>query len=316
MNLTSIFRLPAALLLVVLAWPATAAEPQYPTGSRLGMDVPAGLVASKSFIGFEDRANEVAILLATLPEQAYPELAKSLTADALKAQGITLEKSENLTLSAGKAILVIGQQTLRNSDIRKWLMVVDTGKLTAIITAQIPLKASKIYSDDAIRAALLSLAVRPSVPQAEQLELVPFQMTQLADFRVGAVFPGTAIVLIDPQTPAKKSSAGSQMLIAAARGGPGPNDSRDTFAFRALSGVPNLKEVRVVSSEPLRMGGRQGHQMIAEGKHGDTGADIKLIQWLRFGTSGYLQIVGVSSRDNWDTAYPRFRQVRDGIDRR
>ncbi len=314
MSFFRFFRLSLAFLVLAAAFPATAAETQYPLGSRIGMTVPPGLVASKSFIGFEDRANKVAILLATLPDQAYPEIVKSLTADGLKAQGITLEKSETLTLPAGKAVLAIGRQKLRDSDIHKWLMVVDGAKLTAVVTVQIPLSAAKIYPDEMIRKALLSLALRPSVPQAEQLELVPFQLTKLADFRVGAVFPGVAIVLIDPKKAPDQASSGSQMLIAAARGEPGPNDNRDTFAFRALSGVPNLTEVRIVSAEPLRIGGRQGHQMIAQGKQGAT--DIKLIQWLRFGSGGFLQIVGIARRADWDKAYPRFREVRDGIDRR
>jgi len=312
----SFIRLSIAFLLLAVVAPASAADAQYPPGSRVGLEPPPGMVASRSFVGFEDRANEIAFLLAALPDQAYPEIAKSLTAEALKKQGITVETIETLTLPVGKAILAVGQQRLRNSDIRKWLLVVDAATLTAVVTVQIPLKASKIYPDELIRKALLSVSVRPSVPQAEQLELVPFKVTNLADFRVGAVVPGVAAILVDQQTDKVRAKASAQMLIAAARGEPGPNDDRNTFAFRALSGVPNLKDVRVVSAEPLRIGGRQGHQLIAEGKHGETGVAIKLIQWLRFGSGGYLQIVGISSRDGWDAAYPRFRAVRDGIDRR
>ena len=40
-------------------------------------------------------------------------------------------------------------------------------------------------------------------------------------------------------------------------------------------------------------------------------------QWkssrLRFGGGSYLRIVGVGRKTDWDTLFPRFRAVRDGI---
>ena len=40
------------------------------------------------------------------------------------------------------------------------------------------------------------------------------------------------------------------------------------------------------------------------------------MQWLRFGGSAYLHLVGVARSDGWTQAYARFRQVRDGIELR
>jgi hypothetical protein len=41
-----------------------------------------------------------------------------------------------------------------------------------------------------------------------------------------------------------------------------------------------------------------------------------VVQWLRFGGGGYMQIVGIARADAWKDAYPRFRSVRDGIEGR
>jgi hypothetical protein len=41
-----------------------------------------------------------------------------------------------------------------------------------------------------------------------------------------------------------------------------------------------------------------------------------MVQWLRFGTGGYLRIVAVSPSEDWDTMFARFRAVRDGINLR
>ena len=110
------------LLVCALALAATtayAAEVAYPPGSRIGLAPPAGMVPSKSFFGFEDATNNVAIILVTLPGEAFADLDKSVTADALKRQGVTLETREPIALSTGKAFLVIGRQEVEKTKIRK-----------------------------------------------------------------------------------------------------------------------------------------------------------------------------------------------------
>jgi hypothetical protein len=41
-----------------------------------------------------------------------------------------------------------------------------------------------------------------------------------------------------------------------------------------------------------------------------------MVQWLRFGTNGFLRMIGVSPADKWDQSFSRFRTVRDGIQMR
>ncbi len=64
------------------------------------------------------------------------------------------------------------------------------------------------------------------------------------------------------------------------------------------------------------MGGQQGHEMMASAKEAETGADINLVQWLRFGAGASLHLVGVAQPAAWTQAYARFRSVRDGIEPR
>jgi hypothetical protein len=66
----------------------------------------------------------------------------------------------------------------------------------------------------------------------------------------------------------------------------------------------------------LRIGGQQGHQILANAKDAIGTTDLTVMQWLRFGGGAYLQMVGVARTDAWKDAYPRFRSVRDGIETR
>ena len=47
-----------------------------------------------------------------------------------------------------------------------------------------------------------------------------------------------------------------------------------------------------------------------------TGADIEVVQWLRFGTGAYLRIFGFAPKDKWADTFTRFRAVRDGLEPR
>src|ERR1700758_2941377 len=77
-----------------------AAEVVFPTGSRIGIAPPPGVAASARFMGFEDPAKNVAIMVLALPSDAYDELERST--GGLGQQGATVEQRENLTLDPGK----------------------------------------------------------------------------------------------------------------------------------------------------------------------------------------------------------------------
>ncbi len=315
--MTSFRSLPLILVLLLASLPSSATEVAYPPGSRIGLAPPSGMVTSRNFFGFEDPHNNVAIIMVTLPGDAYAELSKTVTADALKQQGVTLELREAMSLSSGSGFLVIGRQEIEKTRLRKWILVASSPTLTALVTVQVPDTARPRYPDAAIRASLRTLAIRDTVPVDEQLGLLPFKVGELAGFRIGAVVPGRAIMLSDADSQGRPgASLEPHILVTVAPGRPAQNSDRDAFAREVFATIPNLKDIRFASSEPLRMGGQQGHQIIASAKDAEGANALTVVQWLRFGGGGFLQMVGIARTDAWKDAYQRFRAVRDGIDPR
>ena len=317
--MTSLRCLLVLFMLALGALPATAAELNYPPGSRIGLAPPPGLVPSKAFFGYEDPSNSVAMMLVALPPQAYADLDASVTAETLKRQGVTVESREALPLPSGKAFLVVGRQEVDNVKIRKWILVASSPTLTGFVTVQMPETATALYPDAAIRASLATLAFRAAVPVDEQLGLLPFKVSELSGFRIAGVIPGRAVMLSDAPAgaPGSPDSTNEPHIFAAiAAGGPAQSADRDTFAREVFATLPNTREIRVTTSEPLRMAGQQGHQIIADAKDASGTSPLTVVQWLRFGGGGYMQIVGIARADAWKDAYPRFRSVRDGIEAR
>ncbi len=303
------------LALALPAWCAGAAEVVYPPGSRLGLVPPAGMVPSSNFVGFEDSDTQAAIILASLPAEAFSELEHTMTADALRKGGMTLERREPISFASGKAFLVVGRQEVAKTKLRKWIVVGSSPALTALVTFQIPDAAKASYSDAAIRSTLATVAIRTSVPVEEQLSLLPFSVGDLAGFQVGGVIPGRALALSDPPG-ATPSPVQPHIFVAVAPGGPAQLGEREAFARDLFAAVPNVRDVRLTSSEPMRIVGQAGHQIIAEAKDPAGATSLTVVQWLRFGGAGYLQLIGMAPSDRWLDAYPRFRAVRDSIEPR
>jgi hypothetical protein len=300
------------MFLLALALPARADDVVYPPGSRIGLVPPPGLHASASFPGFEDRDKNVALLLGVLPIEAYEQFEKSDTAEGLKALGATLEKREALTLPTGKALLVIGRQ----DQLSTWMLVASTPALTAMITLRLPDAARDAYPDATVRAMLTSLAVRPEVPIEEQLGLLPFRLGEMAGFKIGGVLPGRGVLLTDVPAIAGSAAVEPHIIVAVVPGAPVEGADRNDLARQIFRSIPNLKDVRITGIEQMRIGGQQGHEIMATAKDPASGADLTVVQWLRFGTGASLHLVGTAPTGAWIPAYARFRSVRDGLEPR
>jgi hypothetical protein len=306
----------SALWAVLGALPAASADAVFPIASRLGLVPPAGLNVSTSFPGFEDDQKNAFIRLIALPAQAFAEIEKTMTNDAMKKQGMTVEKRETLKLPGGNAMLVIVRQGTPAGPLRKWLLIAPMDNLTAMVSFEMQAKSPPPYSDATIRTALATLTARATVPVDEQLRLVPFRIGETAGMRLVRVVPGVAAQFTDGPKDSLEATEQSQLVIAAAAGGPQQPRDRDQFARTALNGLPPMKDVRISSSEPMRIGGQAGHEVRALGKDAQTGAEIEIVQWLRFGTGAYLRILGLAPKEQWAAAFTRFRAVRDGLEPR
>jgi hypothetical protein len=306
----------ACALWAVLGLPTKAAEAVFPIASRIGMVPPAGLNVSTSFSGFEDEQKNAFIRLIALPAQAFAEIEKTMTNDAMKKQGMTVEKRETMKLPTGSGILVIVRQGTPAGPLRKWLLIAPMDNLTAMVSFEMQAKSPPPYNDAEVRTALASLTSRPSVPVDEQLQLVPFRIGDTAGMRLVRVVPGVAAQFTDGPNDSLEATEQIQLVIAAAPGGPSQTSDRDQFARNALSGLPPMKEVRISNSEAMRIGGQPGHEVRARGKDAQTGAEIEIVQWLRFGTGAYLRILGLAPKEQWAAAFTRFRAVRDGLEPR
>ena len=298
--------------------PASAADPVFPVGSRMGFVPPPGFVASKRFPGFENPDSRSSIVMATLPPQAYANLEASMATEALKKQGITEDKRETLTLANGKAVLVTGNEQENGQKFRKWILLAQLPEGAALVAVLVPESALKTYSDDVIRASLSSLAVRATVPLDEQITLVPFKLTDMSGLRPVRVLGNTGVVLTDGAKDAPTPGDQPMFAVMIGQGGPEQATDRANFARNLFfAGLGDVKDAHIIngSGDMLRLGGGTlvTHELQAEAKEAFSDTPMKLVQWVRFGPGTFIRMLGIARADQWPAAFPHFRAVCDGI---
>ena len=305
-----------ALLAVTFASvPARAADVLFPLGSRIGFVPPPGFEISKRFPGFENPDTGSSIVVVTLPPQAYPEIESSMTTDAVKQQGVAEDTRESLTLANGRAVLVAGMEEENGQKYRKWMFLGQVPEGAALAAVRVPVQALKTYSDEAIKASLVTLAIRGSVPLEEQLALIPFRLTELSGLRPVRVLGGTGVFLTEGPKDATTPSDQPVFIVVIGQGGPEQTSDRANFARNLFTGLTDFKDVRIVSGDMLRLGGGNlpTHELQAEAKEVFTDTPMKLVQWVRFGSGVFIRMIGVVRADQWLATFPKFRAVRDGV---
>ena len=309
--MTSIRRFLAAALFVFTAtYPAQAADPVFPPGARVGMVPLVGLVRAKTFIGFETEDQDVKVVVADLPPDAYNEVVNAFKANPGGVGGV---KSESLETGAGLGYYTVETAKAGTTNVRRYSMILPGMGFSGYVAVQVPESAWKIYSDDAVRQMFASAVVRKEVPADEQLGLLPFKVSDLAQFKnVRTLAPGAAIIVADGDEATGFETSPFMIVGIIGQTAATPED-RGRFAAQIVSSIPGVRDGRITMSEPVRIDGQPGFETRIDAVSGKDNTPVTIVQWLRFGGQSSLRIIGSSPRDQWAKAFPRFRALRDGI---
>ena len=105
------------------------------------------------------------------------------------------------------------------------------------------------------------------------------------------------------------------MIVSVGPGAPASPDDRARFGARPAVGAPLTRPHRYCRRKRCGISGLPGFEIRATAKD-LRGEPVKLVQWVRFGASGFCASSASVAPDDWDKLFNRFRAVRDGIELR
>jgi hypothetical protein len=292
---------------------ALAAEPVFPPASRIGLIPPQDMTLSKRFSGFENEERAAVITFAEMPAGAFDQLSSGLTKDVLRKQGLELKSLENVKLGSNPGILVSGTMTKPNMG-RKWLLLVKDDAMTGLVVAQVH-GGQDGYSDEQIRSALTSVALRDDVSLEEQVAALPFRVGEKAGFRPVRVIAGTSVLFTDgPKDTITAVEQPIMILGASLQPPPSSAEQRKQFAQAALYANQVLKDIRIERSDSFRLKGYDWHEIVARAVEAESGQPIVVMQSIRFDADRYVRMVGLTREEQRDQNLPRFRAIADGVE--
>ena len=155
--------------------------------------------------------------------------------------------------------------------------------------------------------------IRNEVPVDEQLGLMPFEMSELGNFKnIRTLAPGAALIIADGDEKTGFEAA-PFMIIGIIGSTAASPDDRGRFAQQIATTIPGVRDGRITMSEPVRIDGQPAYETRIDATSGKENTPVTIVQWLRFGPQSSLRIIGSSPRDDWPKSFIRFRAVRDGI---
>ncbi len=292
--------------------PAHAADVVYPKASHVGLVPLEGLKTARSFPGFEDADAGVKVLVTELPAAAFTSVETQLKS---AQPGGDAPKPESFDTAAGKAYLNHETATEAGGKVDRFALLVAGTDMSGYVVIQVPEKAAATYSADAIRKMLATTTMRADVPVDEQLSVLPFKVTNLADFKkVRIIPPGAAVTLSDANDNVLDLAGPPYVVVSLAPVTAATDDDRARIARDLVNTLPGLKNVQITNAESMRISGSPGFEIRIDATTAKDDKNVSLVQWLRFGSNATLRIVGGAPRADWAAAFPRFRAVRDGID--
>lgn len=306
-----IFRL--LLLTWLLSVPATTAtaQPAFPPGSPVGLEPAGDLKPTDRFPGFEDPERQVIVSFIELPVIRYQEVLHSAFTDS--PQGLRNIARESFPYRDGIGYLLTADATEQGIESRRFYLIAvpfglpGNGQLVAFVKVAVPLAARDVYSDEVVRSMLASTTFR-EVPIEEQLDQLSFRLSELSGFRVTRATGGAAFLIDGAGDDMNRQS---YMVVAVGSGATANAEERARAARNLLAAAP-LRDITIQSGEQMRLSNSPAYEIRAQANNA-AGAPVSLVQWVRFGSGGFMQIVGVSPRADWEGLFPRFRAVRDGI---
>lgn len=306
-------RLFLAIIIAAILSPAHA-EPAFPPGIRIGLEVAGDLRPAPNGSGFQDSQRNVSVLVAEMPTAAYDGLDRTFFG---KTSGTNQVAREAFPFRDGIGYLHTARVNENGATTWQWVLLAKlifsdnpAEHFVALVNVTVPEAARDIYSDSVVRDMLASVTIRPT-PIEERLGLIPFKLGERAGFRVLQVQP-EGVVLTDG--PSDDIDQQPYVIVTIGRAAPEQAADRQRMSRDLLLAAP-LRGLVIRSGEDMRISGRAGNEIRATAKDGK-GNDVSVVQWIKFLGGSYLRIIAASPTERWDETFNRFRAVRDGIDLR
>lgn len=294
---------------------AAAAEPVFPPGSAVGIEVPPGFELNGESNGFEhpDTGEQVRIGQALLTPGADPRREMRAAVAALvrhmaATSGFREARRREMTRPDGRpATLVAGRWEAAGESGDAWLYIGLGETIMGTVVASRPGRASPA-EQAAFEAMLIGVTLRPPLSIAEQLAALPFSFDTSTRLAARVVTPAAAFLL---------SEVSEARVILRLR--PNPPVAAADRAAAARAALDGGVDVPVLAPRPgpareATLGGFPAIHLPFEAERQVTRAPMRGALWMGFPPDGrVLMMVELAPAAEFAPAATAFRIIRESL---
>jgi hypothetical protein len=300
---------------IPMARDAAAQEPQekmtpFP---EHGVEVPtpAGFAPATEWKGLSSPEG-ASVMVNTLPAP-LKELASGFTAEGLLKGGMTLVERIDGTPGDKNAVAVFVTQTQQGVEFEKWIAVLGDARATTMVVVTYPRDLADKFAEEckvmALNSRLLAGGMANRPPEQVDFELGKPKLLKLA-----TTMNQAQIFTADGTMPAKSPS--DPLLITAKSFGRLPVADIADFAEMRVKQTAETEILEIESIQPNTSDPQlQTCELIAQGKHQESGVPLVVYQKVLAAPDCYYLIVGMVGADRRDEMLPEFQRIAAGFKR-
>jgi hypothetical protein len=281
------------------------AEPLKPVkGTHIILTPPSGFVEADRFPGFMSEETGSSVMVSELPAP-YGEVTKGFNTSGFKKQGMILLSEEKASFGSYNGVLISAAQSARGLDFQKWMAVFGDDKITYLVTASFPKVVAEDLSD-ILKKTVADARVSPA--DTDPFDALTFRITPANDMKIAKVI-GNGILLSKGGVFPAKSIETPVFVIGASASKELAVPNKKAFAEARLQKMPKLKDIRVKSNEPIKVGDLDGFESTAEALDVESNSRMTIYQVVLFDADGYYAMQGISAEEEGKVQLPTLKQI-------
>jgi hypothetical protein len=273
-------------------------------GSKVSLITPSGFTAADTFPGFQQDSTQASIVVTELPA-SYQQAVAGFTAANLKTRGMTQIGKEQMTIDGNPGLLLQVTQAANGTTYRKWIAVFGDATETVTIVATVPQNQQPSLFRS-LRSSITS-AKWNKTKVVDPLADLKYAVTSTTDLKFAKRIQNSLLYTKDGVVPATNlndpilvvSQAISTVVVI---------DPKD-YSQKRLAVTQQAKNIEIVSTEPVTIGGLQGYEIVANAVDAATNQPIVVYQVMLFEGQTYYIIQGLIGSDAKSKYLPEFKKI-------
>lgn len=281
-------------------------------GTRISLVPPSGFIPSDRFPGYSQESTGSSIMVTEFPAPLAETSSGLSTRSALSKRGMVLLKKEQVVVGGRVGVLAQVKQNLQEAEYLKWLLLLEDGKESVLVTAAFP-KDLESELSEAMKASILTVRV-DSQMKVSPTEGLNFSIIEKGGLRIAKRISNLLLYSRDGIFPSKDINDPIFVVGQSLRN----VDIGDTEAFAKarVRQTAEVTDVQIEQSNRVTIDNLEGYEIVAKAKDKQSGLPMVVYQALLFEGQGYYLMQGLVSSQNGQSSLVMFKEMSRSFSRR